>query len=212
MIKGQYLNDSIAGVWTYFDLKNQPYMKYDYSIDSCLWISKLMNKADTFPVRLRNNFGFAKLDRPPLYIGFSKEPEIAFINNIKVPIPVMEKGKSLLFIASFVINTSGEIIEVKTDEIENPQIRSAVEKTFQKNRWKYLPGILDGKPVDTKLYLVFDIGPIGQEQKIPSKAYVTKINIHYFGIKTTRVVSTKVVSTPGSNSFRNNMSGGMINR
>lgn len=210
IIRGQYLNDSMIGVWTYFDAKNQPYMKYDYSIDSCLWISELVNKPDTFPIRISNDFEFAKLNRPPLYIGFSKEPEISFINSIRIPLDVMENGKSLLFIASFVINTAGEIIEVNTDEIENPQIRSAVKMTFQKNKWKYLPGLLDGKPVDTKLFLAFDIGPAGHKQKIPTKAYVTKIDIQYFGIK--RVVTKTVVSTSSPNSFRNNMSGSMINR
>ncbi len=200
MIMGQYLNDSKAGVWTFFDLKDQPYMKYDYSLDSCLWISELVNKPDTFPVRIGNDFKFAKLDRPPLYIGFSKEPEIAFINSIKVPIDVMENGKSLLFIANFVINTAGEIIEVNTNDIQNPQIRSAVEMTFQKNKWKYLPGLLDGKPVDTRLFLVFDIGPIDQEQNIPTKAYVMKINIQYFGVK--REVRTVGYSTREVKSIR----------
>lgn len=205
LVIGQYLNDSITGVWTYFDSENQEYMKYDYSNDSCIWISELANKADTFPVRLRNNFGFVKLDRPPLFLGFSKEPEMEFISNIKIPVTDMEKERSFLFLANFVINKSGEIIEVETDEIDNAQIRLAVEKTFQENRWKYLPGLLAGKPVDTKIYLLFDIGPTGKEQKTPEKAYVKKISIHYFGIKTTRVVTTRVVSSPSSNNFRGNM-------
>jgi hypothetical protein len=210
LIKGQYLNDSIVGVWTYFDSKNRPYMKYDYSVNSCLWISELRNKPDTFPVRLRNNFDFAKLDRPPLFVGFLKEPELAFENNIKVPIPVMEKGMSLLYMASFVVNKTGDIVEVKTDEIEDSQIRSAVERVFVTNKWKYVPGVLDGKPVDTKLFVVLNIGPRGQEQEIPQKAFLMNINMRYFGI--TRVVKTKVISTSSSNTFRGDTSGGRITR
>lgn len=216
LVIGQYINDSIAGVWSYFDLGNKPYMKYDYSNDSCLWISELANKPDTFPARIRNNFGFAKLDRPPLYIGFRKELHILFSSGVKIPVPMMEKGEKVVYIASFIITKNGEIDEINTEKIENKQIRDDVLEMFKALKGKWLPGIYNGIQVDTKLYVIFDIGPVDLVTELQKKPYIINIGIKYFGVKTTRVttreVTTKTVGAPGTNKFRANVPETIINR
>lgn len=201
--KGSFTNDSISGVWTYFDRNNQPRLKFDYSADSCIWLSEIALKPDTFPIRLGNEFGFTRLDRPPVYIGFYNEPAMKFEENIKIPVEFMESGDAILGIASFVVNKKGEVTEINTDEIENSQFRFAVEKTFRTVKWKYLPGILNGQPVDTKLYLVLDVGPGSVNQVIPKKPYATYVKIGYFGVKRTVLIrSSTGVSPYGRNTRR----------
>jgi hypothetical protein len=210
LVTGQYENDSVTGVWTYFSKGNQPYLKYDYSIDSCLWISELENKPDTFPVRISNDFEFAKLDRPPFYIGFKNELEMFFANRIKLPLSLMENGANALYMASFVVSKEGNLGEIQAEKMENNQFREAVLEAFKEINGKWLPGIMNGNQVDTKLYVIFDISPAGQEPKVTKKPYVLNIDIRYFGTK--RAVSTRIVSTSGSNSLRSNMPGSLIIR
>lgn len=204
LVKGNFENDSVTGVWTYFNKGNLPRLKYNYSANSCEWISETESKPDTFPVRVRDNFGFVRLDRPPLYIGFFNDPALIFQENIKLPIEIMEKGESVLEIASFVVNKKGDIAEVNTEEIKNSSIRFAVEKAFRINRFRYLPGILNGQPVDTKLFVVLEIGPGGTNQMIPKKPYAIHVDLKYFGIKRTQVVRTSRVSGYGSSNIGNN--------
>jgi hypothetical protein len=198
LMYGQYLNDSITGVWTYFDMNNQPRIKYDYSKNNCLWTSELINKPDTFPVRNGSSFNFAQLDRPPIYLGFIKEVEL-ILSQIKLPVSLMEKGESLFCTADFVVTKDGKIAEVQTKDIDNYEIRSKVNEAFKEIKGHWLPGILSGSPVDTKLYVVFDIGPAGIVKKLPKKPYVLNISINYLGVKTDRVTSTQVVGIKNGN-------------
>jgi hypothetical protein len=198
LVKGQFLNDSMVGVWTYFDLRNEPYMKYDRSIDSCLWVSEFACRPDTFPIRVRTNFGFAQLQRPPVFIGPSKEMVFTFISDIKPPMTIILPKRSLIGMISFVVSKSGEIVEVNVDKIDNSEIRLAVKNIFKTHKWKFIPGLYDGNPVDTKLYVVLDVSPIGMSQEVPYKPYVTNIHIQYFGVKTTRSLGTQVMNVPMS--------------
>lgn len=204
LIKGNFENDSVTGVWTYFDQDNQPRLKYNFSTDSCVWISEMASKPDTFPVRLHEKFGFARLDRPPLYIGFFNDPAMIFVENIKPPVEIMEKGESVLEIASFVVNKNGDIAEINTEEIKNSSLRFAVEKAFRINKLRYLPGLLNGQTVDTKLFVVLDIGPGGTSQMVPKKPYAIHVDLKYFGIKRIQVVSTSRVSGYGGSNIGNN--------
>ena len=204
LVKGNFENDSVAGVWTYFDKNNHPRLKYNFSTDSCVWISEMASKSDTFSVRIGKNFGFTRLDRPPLYIGFFHDPAIIFQENIKPPIEMMEKGESVLEIASFIVNKNGNIAEINTEEIKNSSLRFAVEKAFRINSLRYLPGILKGQPVDTKLFVVLDIGPGGSTQMIPKKPYAIHVDLKYFGIQRTQVVRTSRVSSYGGSNIGNN--------
>jgi len=204
LVKGNFESDSVAGVWTYFDRDNQPRLKFNYSVDSCVWISEMASKRDTFPVRLGENFGFAYLDRPPLYIGFFNDPAMIIQNSIKPPVEILQKGESVLEIASFVVNKNGEIAEINTDEIKHSWLRFSVEKALRLSDLKYLPGILNGKPVETKLYVVLDIGPSGTNQVIPKKPYAIHVNLKYFGITRTQMVSTTRVSSYGGSNIGGN--------
>ncbi len=207
--KGQYLNDVKSGIWAYFDTGKQLYMKYDHTSDSCLWVSELASKPDTFPVRGRNNFGFAELNRPPLYIGFRKELEVRFASSLRVPIPVMEKEESIVCMATFVVTKEGNIDEIQTEKIENKQFRDQVLELLKGFDGKWLPGIYNGNKVDTKLYMVFDIGPVTFKPPLVKKPYIINISLKYYGIvRTTRVVTNKTNYPPSSNLFRNIPPGG----
>lgn len=185
LAKGSYSNDSISGVWTYYYMNNHPYMKYDHSARVLQWVLEMASLPDSFLVRSQNGFVRTLVDRPPLFLGFQKQQSLEFANNIKLPGYLMEKGFSKLFKASFVVNKTGNIVEVDTDGIDVKEIRFWIDKVFRTNRWKYLPALMDGKPVDVKFFLLLDIGPSGPLPEITSKSDEILAHFRYFGIKRT---------------------------
>ncbi|HCY41092.1 MAG TPA: hypothetical protein DHV48_07015 [Prolixibacteraceae bacterium] len=207
LVIGQYASDSVSGIWTYYDLKNEPYLKYDHTNDSCLWVSELASKPDTFPIRIKKNFGFAQLQRPPLYIGFRKELDVRFASQLKAPVEIMKKGESLTGMATFVVTRYGKISEIETGKIENKQLKAEVDRIFNAFAGNWLPGIYNGQKVDTKLYVFFQIDPAGVEFTKSDKPYISTIGISYFGITETKVMQTKVVRTTGQPLFRGVPSG-----
>lgn len=202
LVVGQYANDSILGIWTYYDSKNEPYLKYDHTRDSCLWVSKLACKPDTFPIRVKKNFGFAQLDRPPLYLGFRKELDVRFASQLKAPVEIMKKQETLTGMATFVVTREGKISEIETEKIEDKQLKAEVDRTFKAFEGNWLPGIYNGQKVDTKLYVFFQISPAGVELPKSDKPYISTIGISYFGYTETKVMQTRVVRTTGSPVFR----------
>ena len=210
LVCGQYQNGSSSGVWTYYHPNNKPYIKYNHSNDSCLLLSEHVNKPDTFPVRLGDKFDFAKLDRPPLYIGFSKELERLFASRIRIPVFMMERGESVTSIASFVVSKEGKLAEIQTGDIGDKQIRRQVIETFKEINGKWLPGIMAGNEVDTKFYLAISIGPNWGVKQLPEKPYVLYVTVRYFGVQK-RVTVTGVVRSSGSGFGPSNMPLGRMN-
>lgn len=207
LIVGQYSNDSISGIWTYYDLKNEPYLKYDHTNDSCLWISDLASQPDTFPIRVKKNFGFGQLERPPLYIGFRKELDVRFASRLKPPVEIIKKEETLTGMATFVVTREGKISEIETEKIEDKQLKAEVDRIFKAFEGNWLPGIYNGQKVDTKLYVFLQISPAGVELPNSDKPYISTIGISYFGYTETKVMQTRVVRTTGSPVFRGTPSG-----
>ena len=98
----------------------------------------------------------------------------------------MENGERLNYMVSFVVNKNGEMVEIQTEKIDNKQIRYEVDKIFKEFRGRWLPGIYNGYKVDTKFFIIFDIGTVDLKQEILEKPYIINIDVKYFGIKTTK--------------------------
>lgn len=91
LIKGQYHNNEKTGTWTFYDSGGQPFLVYNYSNDSCLWVDPHICRKDSFPVWDGNGFKFKLLDRPPLYLGHRQEFKIHLRKDYRIQ-PDVIKG------------------------------------------------------------------------------------------------------------------------
>lgn len=175
LIKGQYHNNEKIGIWTFYDIENQPFLKYDYSKDTCLWVEQLICKKDSFPILAGDDFKFALLDRPPLFLGYRHEFKTHLVKDYRIPINVLQSKQKFNYTLSFVVSKMGTVESLQFKDKPNQQISDLIMET--NHNW--IPGILNGKPVDTKLYVIYRIGPSNEIMNLPESPLLIRADIGY---------------------------------
>jgi hypothetical protein len=195
---GQYRNDSLCGIWSYYSKRNQLYLKFNYDLDRVVFISEKIEKTDSFFVEVNGEFNYEKTDSPPIYIGFEDEIRIAIASSIKVPGNILQNGQSSTSVFSIEIGTDGEITKYSIEQSSDKNLDNQVLQILKDFNVKWIPAQRMGKPVVSKIFLVVRILPQqmasqGIKELLLEKPYIWKVDITYFG-----VVRTTTLSSPGA--------------
>lgn len=176
LAKGQYSDNVPKGIWTFFDKGNRRFLVFDFNRDSCLWVDPIVCQKDSFPVRDGEKFRFEILDRPPLFLGYRREFDYHLASDLKLPVYIMQNGMKLSVATCFVINKSGDIEDLQIVG----GLKNEITKLIMDTNHQWIPGMLKGRPVDTKLYIIFTFAPATEIQKMPESPFLKRVYFSYW--------------------------------
>ena len=179
LVLGQYRDGVKTGRWNYLKNDGSIIIQYDYTADSCAWIHPMVCHSDTFLVGTGDgNFVPAKVERPPLLIGYFNEMKVRFVSDFKIPMEMLGSMKPYSLIGTFVIGADGKVGSMNSDEITNKYFKKYFESRFQDYEWQFLPAIFNDKPVECKMIVLFSINPKKVKHPSRQKAYILEIKIY----------------------------------
>jgi len=195
---GQFRDDSPCGLWSFYSNGNQFYMKFDYDSNQLLFESEKIEKVDSFYVLSNGEFIHDAVDSPPVFIGYDNEIRIALARSVKVPVNILQIGRSCASAFSIEIGTEGEITKYTVEQSADKNLDEQVLEILKKYNKPWIPAKKDGKPVISKIFVFVRIylqTPDAQRTKeiLPEKPYLWTVDITYFG-----VARTTTISRPGS--------------
>jgi hypothetical protein len=206
LVSGQYRNDSLCGIWSYYSEANQLFLKYNHDSHQLLFESEKIEKVDSFYIQSNGKFKYDEVDSPPVFIGYNNEIRIALARSIKTPVYILEKGQSCVSIYSIEIGSDGEITKYITEQSSDKGIDEQILQILKNYNSKWIPAKKAGEPVVSKIFLIVRILPQqiasqGTKEVLLEKPYIWKVDIQYFGVtRTTRLSSPGTFS--GSGGFR----------
>ena len=169
---GEYKNGRRVGLWSFYDKKSgEPFMVYDYTKDQLLNLNKKF-VADSFLVRIDNDFKNVKVDRPLLYTGYYDELKYTLAQKMKVPPHIQMNGRTGLCILSFRVNKSGDIVGANVVNKFSPEIEQQLNTIVMQMPGKFLPAIINDEAFESMFYVRVNIG-------MPMEAFVESQNIPY---------------------------------
>ena len=192
LVSGTFRDDLKTGVWKYNCKASKPWITYDYDKKILNPISEEITEIDSFMIKKDNVFVSEKVDAPPVYLGYKDELKNTLGMYVKVPITIMTGQLSVISIASFTVDKNGkmkdfEIAQTLSDEVDN-NIRNA----FKKLDGEWTPAFYNGQPVESIIFVVFEIKPKEAPSAMPKISNAIELQFNYFGV--TRTVTKRVVS------------------
>ena len=201
LVSGTFLNDQKTGTWKYNGKGSKPWITYDYDKKMLNPISDEITKVDSFMIRIDNTFVSEKVDSPPLYIGYKDEVRNILANNFKIPVDILVNGLSDTSVASFVVDKNGKMTDFRIEKMKFKEVSTIIMSAYKKIEGEWMPAIFKGQPVDSKIFVVFDIKPFGTPSAMPKIPNSLEIVLTYFGVKRAPM-EIGSSSFPGSNTHR----------
>jgi len=195
LISGAFRDNLKTGIWKYNDLKSKPWITYDFDKKYLTRLSDELSRIDSFMIRKDDKFVFEKVDSPPTYIGYKDEMKNLLERSLKIPNEILENGLSVISIASFVVDKEGKMREFKILKTSTKDVNEALFEAFKKIEGEWSPAIYHGQPIDSDVFIVFDIKPHGTPSAIPKISNSIVTHFEYYAVQR-RAISSKIVSVP----------------
>lgn len=204
LVTGQYQNDRKVGLWKYRSAGNKDYILYNYDRQSAEYLDPSFSKVDSFLIIEPGNglFFLNKVDSPPIYIGFKGEVKSVIDQNISVPIEETARGIEGVSAASFIIDRTGKISEIKIERSLSRPIDKVLLNAIKMLDGDWIPAKVNNIPTDAKMNVLFHVSNSKRNPKSKEKPYEIAINRIYYGwvqktYSTGREISVPVSSPMG---------------
>lgn len=189
---GKYLNGKRVGNWTFRKpATGQKYLVYDFTSDSLIYLNHEL-VADTFLVKTDNGFEVKKVDRPVVYVGL--EMELYNMPNDILTIEQMKKNLEGMAVLNYRIDTLGNLSGAKVVMELDKSFVQKIDRSMRKLSGKFLPAVIDGKPVESAIYVRLNIQKLQHPSEIitplPKVSYIYDLSYQY-GVQVRRRVITE---------------------
>jgi len=161
---------------------SKPWITYDYDKKNLTRIANQINKIDSFVIRKDNSFTMEKVDAPPVYLGFKDELKNIISMNFRIPMEIIKNGLSVNSIASFTVDKNGKMAEFQIEKTLSKEVDTNIFYALKKIEGEWSPAIFNGQPVDSQVFIVFDIKPEGATSTIPKIPNAIVIPFKYYGV------------------------------
>ena len=147
IISGKYKFGIKDGIWECYDFNGQLTLKYDYTKNELLYY-KLNDrlKDKEYRVILNGNKIDTTLNRPPIFLG----GDYFILSEIKYPTIAQEHGKSGRVVVLFNIDKFGKTSNYRVETPIGYGMDEEVIRVIKLTQDDWLPGLLDGQPVDVE--------------------------------------------------------------
>ena len=143
-------------------------------------------------IKKDNVFVSEKVDAPPVYLGFKDELKKTFEMNVKIPVTIMTGQLSVVSIASFTVGKNGKMKDLEIAQTLSDEVDNNIKNSFKKLEGEWSPAIYNGQPVESIVFVVFEIKPKEVPSAMPKISNAIEVRLNYFGV--TRRVTKTVVS------------------
>lgn len=206
LVSGQYRDDSISGIWSFYSKGNQIYLKYDFDTREVTYTSEKITGTDSFYIQKNGQFFYDKVDSPPLYIGYEDEIRTTIARTLKPPGYILASGQSCASIFSMEIGVNGQITKYVIEQGSDKNTDEQVLQTLKNFNDHWISAKKEGKPLVSKIFLVVRILPQsmasqGISEVLKERPYIWKVDLTYFGIVRT-TTSSSSGNFPGSGGMR----------
>lgn len=179
LIVGNYSNGTKVGIWRFNASSNKPYFCYDFDNKVIDKLPRDINKIDSFYIKKDTAYYLDKVDRAPIYLGYKGEIKDVLRQNISVPFDIFKNGLSGYSIASFVVNSSGKIEDIKIEKSLSQELNSKLFKMVKMAKEEWIPAKVNGKPIDSKIYILCNISQLKKTIDYKEKPYLFVIDVVY---------------------------------
>ena len=180
LMKGAYENGERAGEWSFYDKRGKLYFKYDYGSKAVTYLSDTIKAVDKFYIKTDSVFEYTTVDRPPLYLSNEVDIFRTFFN-IRLPIAIQDKNIKGRSIATFEIDTLGNVANIKIEQSLHLELDKYIVENIGKLDTGWLPAIKDGTPVTARYILIINVLQVGdkvpKEQKLP---FIFVVTLNYY--------------------------------
>jgi len=73
--------------------------------------------------------------------------------------------------------------EFRIEKMQNKEVSANIMSAYKKIEGEWKPAIFKGQTVDSKIYMVFDIKPMGVASTVPKILNSLFIQVLYYGVK-----------------------------
>jgi hypothetical protein len=182
LIIGYYKNDTKVGKWKFNKSHNRNYIIYDYdSAVFCLKPRKI-EKIDSFYIKKDTAFILTKVDSPPIYISYDSEIKDILRQSSSIPIDIAEKNIEGTSMASILIDKNGEISNIQIEKSLSKGLDKNIIATLKLINGDWKPAILNGLPVESKVYFLYNISQLVILTKYIEEPYLYVIDLINYGV------------------------------
>lgn len=180
LMKGAYENGERAGEWSFYDKRGKLYFQYDYGSKAVTYLADTIKAVDKFYIKTDSVFEYTTVDRPPLYLSNDVDIFRTFFN-IRLPIAIQDKNIKGRSIATFEIDTLGNVANIKIKQSLHREFDKNIMETIGKLNAGWLPAIKDGAPVVAGYVMVINVLPIGEKTpKTQELPFMFTLTMNYY--------------------------------
>jgi TonB family C-terminal domain len=157
-VSGYYKLGVRDSIWECFDRKGEPVSKYNFTKNELLFInSKAMARKKDYRLIVNGHKLDTTLSRPPVFLGGDE----LIISEIKYPTSAIKAGVSDRVVIVFTVDKFGKTTDyhVKTSSVK--ALDKEVLRALQLIPDFWLPGYLNGEPVDVEVEFPFTFKNFG---------------------------------------------------
>lgn len=180
LVIGNYANDTKIGTWEYRTSQNRMYICYDYDNSIVRKFSNEISNIDSFYIKNDTAIVLTKVDRAPVYLGYKSAIKYILWKNTFVPIQMAQQGTTGTSLASFIVNTTGKISDIKIEKSINKDLDKIILNAISKVDGDWLPAIKSAVPVDSKIYILVNVSFDKITSKYTEKPYLLVHNLIYY--------------------------------
>jgi hypothetical protein len=179
LIIGNYCNDTKVGLWEFRASSNKPYFCYDYDKKVIDKLPKEIGEIDSFFIKIGTAYHLTKVDRAPIYLGYKSEIRQILWQNSMVSFDIAQEGITGTSLASFVVNTTGKISEIKIEKSLTKELDERIIKAVTMINGDWLTAMVNGAPIDSKIYILYNVTKDKITTKFAEKPYQLVHNLVY---------------------------------
>lgn len=191
LISGKYNQNNRIGIWKYNDEEGNPYLTYDHDNNKTIWQSDEISGIDMFLILHDSELLLTKVERPPLLLGYRNMFNKHITDNVILTLPLVQGGIGGIGYASVTINANGELSDINVDKSLHRDLDKIIINAIKSCYGKWLPAIVDGEAVDSKINLIFNVSGSGFLRKIEEKPYQQVFEIVYYSTTSVRTTTTE---------------------
>jgi len=150
LLEGSYKTNEKIGIWSAYDAQHQLQVKYDYTNKKLLFFNQQPGDSTIYSVINGSDTAQVVLERPPVYLNGNTWLLRAIARATVYPDNVGKENKQGYVIVSLTIKDDGKLTNYHIANSLDPELDKAALKAVASIDGDWLPGILNGKPVNVK--------------------------------------------------------------
>ena len=152
LVSGYYKYGVKDSIWEYYNGKEQLIAKYDYTKDELIFCKPNLQKDKKYKIIVNENRLDTTLSRPPIFLG----GDGLISSKVIYPISAMQNGKSGRVVVSFTVDKFGKTSNYHVNTPLGYGLDEEVIRVLKSLSDFWLPGLLDGQPVDVETEYSFN--------------------------------------------------------